>query len=152
MFPEVLTVLLGRVPALEPASAPGWRAAALRDRIYPGLVRPGPPGGAAGETVFAAVATGRVLLGLDAGERAVLDAFEGAAYEAGPLVLADGRAALAYHWLDPAAVTDQDWDAGAFAEEHLARYARRCATWRARMSDPVPEPRADPRSAGRGGR
>ncbi|SNQ50976.1 AIG2-like family protein [Frankia canadensis] len=155
MFSEVLAVMLGRVPAMEPAAAPGWRAAELRDRIYPGLVPTpvdgppvdgppvdgppvdGPPvGGPAGSVPPAAA--GCLLLGLRAAERDVLDAFEGSAYEIGPLVLADGRAALAYHWLDRAAVTDRTWDAGGFAERHLATYVRRCAAWRSRMTDPEP--------------
>ena len=38
MFPEVLEVLLGRTPEMAPAALDGWRAAALADRVYPGLV------------------------------------------------------------------------------------------------------------------
>ncbi|WP_261570896.1 gamma-glutamylcyclotransferase family protein, partial [Frankia gtarii] len=45
MFPEVVSTLIGRVPPMESAAAPGWRAARLRDRLYPGLVRRGAPAG-----------------------------------------------------------------------------------------------------------
>ncbi|WP_035921131.1 gamma-glutamylcyclotransferase family protein [Frankia sp. QA3] len=130
MFPEVVSTLIGRVPPMESAAAPGWRAARLRDRLYPGLVRR--------VARDEAPAAGRVLVGLDPRERAVLDAFEGSAYEAGPLVLADGRPAAAYLWLDVAEVTAEDWDARAFADRHLGDYVQRCAAWRARLADPVP--------------
>jgi Gamma-glutamyl cyclotransferase, AIG2-like len=43
-FTDVLVALLGRVPAHAPASAPGWRVAALHGRLYPVLV-PGRRGG-----------------------------------------------------------------------------------------------------------
>ncbi len=128
MFPEVLSTLIGRVPALEPAHARGWRPAPLRGRVYPGLVR------GKGDDPAAA---GRVLRGLTAEERAIFDAFEGAAYDAGPLVLGDGRAAVAYRWLDPAEVLAGTWDAGRFAERDLDSYVRRCAAWRARLTDPA---------------
>lgn len=43
-FDVVLEALLGRVPACTRASAPGWRAAALEGRVYPGLVASWPRG------------------------------------------------------------------------------------------------------------
>jgi gamma-glutamylcyclotransferase (GGCT)/AIG2-like uncharacterized protein YtfP len=121
MFPDVLDVVLGRTPAMAPAALDGWRAAALADRVYPGLVaaRPG------------VAAAGRVLLGLDDRERAVLDAFEeDDVYERRPVVLADGRAATTYVWLDGAAVLAHDWDPRRFANEHLPTYVTRWSTWR----------------------
>ncbi|WP_163551289.1 gamma-glutamylcyclotransferase family protein [Candidatus Frankia alpina] len=132
MFPEVVSTLIGRVPPMESAAALGRRAARLRDRLYPGLVR---------RVVVDQVtreespATGQVLVGLDPTERAVLDAFEGSAYVAGPLVLADGRPAVAYLWLDAAEATAEDWDASAFAGQHLGDYVLWCAAWRARLTD-----------------
>ncbi|CAO5232051.1 putative gamma-glutamylcyclotransferase [Frankia sp. AgKG'84/4] len=128
MFPAVVSTLIGRVPAMEPAHARGWRPAPLRDRVYPGLVR-----GEGGDPA----AAGRVLRGLTAQERTVFDAFEGAAYEAGPLALGDGRAAVAYLWLDPAEVLAGTWDVGRFAERDLDSYVRRCAAWRARLAYPA---------------
>ncbi|CAJ59721.1 MULTISPECIES: gamma-glutamylcyclotransferase family protein [Frankia] len=130
MFPEVVSTLIGRVPPMESAAAPGWRAARLRDRLYPGLVRRVARDDAS--------APGRVLVGLDRGERAVFDAFEGSAYEAAPLVLADGRPAVAYLWKDAAEATDEDWNPRAFADGHLGDYVLRCAAWRARLTDPLP--------------
>ncbi|CAO5175793.1 putative gamma-glutamylcyclotransferase [Frankia sp. AiPs1] len=124
MFPEVLAILLGRVPRMERAAVAGWRAAGLRDRLYPGLV-PDP----------ASQTSGQVLLGLDTAQTGVLDAFEGVAYEVGPLVLTDGRAVFAYLWKDLAEVTAQVWDPQAFSERHLDDYARRCAIWHARFTE-----------------
>jgi gamma-glutamylcyclotransferase (GGCT)/AIG2-like uncharacterized protein YtfP len=121
MFPEVLEVLLGRTPTMAPAALDGWRAAALTDRVYPGLVVAGP----------GLAAAGRVLLGLDERERAVLDAFEeDEVYERRPVVLADGREATTYVWIDDAAVLDHDWDPGLFVTEHLPTYVARWSTWR----------------------
>jgi gamma-glutamylcyclotransferase (GGCT)/AIG2-like uncharacterized protein YtfP len=121
MFPEVLEVLLGRTPEMAPAALDGWRAAALADRVYPGLVaaRPG------------LAAAGRVLLGLDHHERDVLDAFEeDEVYERRPVVLADGRPATTYVWLDAAAVLPTDWDPARFATDHLPTYVAHWSTWR----------------------
>jgi gamma-glutamylcyclotransferase (GGCT)/AIG2-like uncharacterized protein YtfP len=66
--PPLLEQLLGRRPALRPATLLGWRAAPLRGRAYPGLL----PG--AGPT------RGHVLEVAPA-ELAVLDRFEGPQYE-----------------------------------------------------------------------
>ncbi|MCK9924506.1 gamma-glutamylcyclotransferase [Frankia sp. AgPm24] len=123
MFAEVLTVLLDRVPRIEPAVVAGWRAASLPGRRYPGLV-PDP----------AARTSGRLLLGLAEAEMAVLDAFEGALYEVGPLVLVDGRAVSAYLWRDLSVASTSVWDPGVFAESHLECYARRCVAWRAGLT------------------
>lgn len=38
MFPEVLQVLLGRVPDVVSATVAGWRVARLPGRIYPVMV------------------------------------------------------------------------------------------------------------------
>ncbi|MFC9915370.1 gamma-glutamylcyclotransferase family protein [Streptomyces sp. NPDC127197] len=38
-FDAVLEALLGRIPERTSAEAPGWRAAALEGRVYPGLVQ-----------------------------------------------------------------------------------------------------------------
>ncbi|AXK32582.1 gamma-glutamylcyclotransferase [Streptomyces armeniacus] len=110
-FPQVLRALLGRVPENSAAAAAGWRAAALAGHVYPGLV-PAP-----GATV-----EGLLLTGLSAGERDVLDAFEGPEYEPRPVELADGRRASAYVWRG-GGVLDAGWDAAAFARRELAAYA-----------------------------
>jgi gamma-glutamylcyclotransferase (GGCT)/AIG2-like uncharacterized protein YtfP len=66
--PPLLEHLLGRVPAWQPATLAGWRAARLRGRVYPGLVPGGGP------------ATGR-LVEVDDHELELLDRFEGPQYE-----------------------------------------------------------------------
>jgi gamma-glutamylcyclotransferase (GGCT)/AIG2-like uncharacterized protein YtfP len=124
MFPEVLDVLLGRTPDMAPAALDGWRAAALADRVYPGLVAANRPGVAA---------AGRVLLGLDDQERVVLDAFEESIYERRSVVLADGRRASTYVWLDTTAVLAHDWDPTRFATDHLAVYVDHWSSWRRSM-------------------
>jgi gamma-glutamylcyclotransferase (GGCT)/AIG2-like uncharacterized protein YtfP len=120
MFPEVLEVLLARTPAMAPATLDGWRAAALADRVYPGLVA-APPGG---------TVAGRLLLDLDADEYEVLDAFEDELYERKVLVLVDGRPAMTYVWRDDALVLPHDWDPAAFATDHLVEYVTRWSDWR----------------------
>jgi gamma-glutamylcyclotransferase (GGCT)/AIG2-like uncharacterized protein YtfP len=113
-FPEVLHALLGRVPPMTPAVLPGWRAAALPGRVYPGLVAA--PGRSA---------PGMVLADLRPNEVAVLDAFEGSAYERIAVTLADGGVATAYRWRSPDDVSATDWDPIAFAAETLAAYVGR---------------------------
>ncbi|GAA3764696.1 gamma-glutamylcyclotransferase family protein [Salinactinospora qingdaonensis] len=118
LFPEVLHALIGRKPESVMASAPGWRAAVLYGRPYPGLV---PADGAV---------TGRLLMGLEPEEWRVLDAFEGEEYEPRRIELADGRPGWVYVWLDPESVATEDWSAEQFAARHLADYVDNCAAWR----------------------
>lgn len=120
-FPPVLQALLGRVPALSDAELPGWRAAALPGRTYPGLV----PG---------AGARGVVLDGLTEEEWAVLDAFEGSGYIRSEVVLADGRTAWTYIWLDTEGVLASDWAAADFARTELSAYVEGCRAWRRGLS------------------
>lgn len=118
MFPEVLDVLLGRVPDLSPAVADGWRVAALPDRVYPGLVA---------ET--GQRATGRVVAGLGADEVTLLDAYEDVDYELTDITLADGTRCVTYVWRREVLATG--WTAAGFAADHLAGYVRQCRDWRA---------------------
>ncbi|WP_433710105.1 gamma-glutamylcyclotransferase family protein [Nocardia sp. CA-084685] len=116
-FPEVLIELIGRCPDSVAAELTGWRAAALPGRVYPGLV---PAAGA--------VAQGVVLSGLDAGEWAVLDAFEDDEYElrqVGP-----GPVASTWTYVWTSAVAQNDWCAQRFAAEHLDLFVAGCAEWR----------------------
>ncbi|MEV6387594.1 gamma-glutamylcyclotransferase family protein [Nocardia xishanensis] len=147
-FPEVLRELLGRCPDLAPAELPGWRAAELPGRVYPGLVPDG-----------RATVRGVLLSGLSAGEWAVLDAFEDDEYDL-RTVFFDGvsvdtgapeslrprpgnsqggvfvgpGAVWTYVWTADA--TSVEWRAEAFAAEHLGAFAVRCAGWR-RTLDPT---------------
>ncbi|MBP2190398.1 gamma-glutamylcyclotransferase family protein [Nocardia goodfellowii] len=115
-FPEVLTALLGRCPELVPAGLPGWRVAALPDRVYPGLVREA--GG---------LARGMLLYGLDPAEWLVLDRFEDDEYDLCPVIL-DAGTAWTYVWT--AAALPEEWYAADFAATHLAAFLPRCAQWR----------------------
>ncbi len=141
-FDRILAALLGRVPPGLPATAPGWRTAALADRPYPGLV-PSP-----GHT-----ATGLLLTGLSPAEWRALDDFEDDAYqlrrltaerepgaervpaaEQGPPAAAGGTAdsrcsvpgrIWTYVWAAPDQVAAEDWSADVFAARRLAGYAAR---------------------------
>jgi gamma-glutamylcyclotransferase (GGCT)/AIG2-like uncharacterized protein YtfP len=119
-FPEVLIELIGRRPEYVEAELAGWRVAALPGRVYPGLV---PAAGG--------IARGVVLSGLDAGERAVLDAFEDDEYELRRVRLDSVTSAWTYVWTS--AVAQDDWYAERFAAEHLESFVLRCAGWRRRL-------------------
>ena len=125
LFPDVLEALLGRVPAMAPAHAAGWRVAALPGRLYPGLV-----------AHRQATASGMVITGLELGERRLLDAYEDTGYRLTAIDLADGRNCAAYVWRT--AVLAEDWCRRTFAEDHLAGYVERCARWRATCGRPPP--------------
>ncbi|MFE2973841.1 gamma-glutamylcyclotransferase family protein [Streptomyces sp. NPDC059258] len=114
-FDAVLTALIGRVPRQTAAEAPGWRAARLTGRVYPGLVAA--PG---------SVARGRLLTDLSGAEWRLLDAFEDDHYDLLHLPLAAGEGGLAYVW-PGAGACPENWDGELFRERHLTAYAERCA-------------------------
>jgi len=117
-FPEVLEVLLGRVPAAVPATAPGWRIAALRDRPFPVLV----PG--------AGVAVGVLLTDLTSTEWRIVDAFEARSYELREIDLDVGRGGAYVAGARADAdwgVLPRDWAREAF---DLPSYLQRCSDWR----------------------
>jgi hypothetical protein len=116
-FPEVLRVLLGRVPDMRPATATGWSVRALPGKVYPGLVAD--PDG---------VARGLVMTGLTEDERRLLDAFEGDSYDPIVITLDDGRRARAYLWKAP--TEPYEWDVERFAREELSAFADGCRMWR----------------------
>jgi len=117
-FPDVLQVLLDRVPANQPAAVSGWRVAALRDRVYPALVP--------ADTN----ATGQLLTDLSHAEWHVLDAFEDNLYNLARLTLDDGRHGWAYVSDANAAVLPTDWNAAKFMNRELGSYVDRCRRWR----------------------
>jgi hypothetical protein len=109
-FPEVLAALLGRVPAVVPAAAPGWRVAALPGRSYPGLVR------------HSGTATGLLITDLSRSEWQILDAWEDDFYSLREIPLADGG--TAWSWVCPEGyeVSPRDWIPAEFAATHLRRF------------------------------
>ncbi|TNY38165.1 gamma-glutamylcyclotransferase family protein [Thermomonospora catenispora] len=116
-FPAVLEALLERVPPMEPARAPGWRARALPGAVYPGLI-PDP----------GATTDGRLILGLTPAEISLLDEYEGDLYEPRVIALDGGRTGRAYLWKGP--VEERDWDPELFVRRHLTAYVQRCRAWR----------------------
>ncbi|MET9184956.1 gamma-glutamylcyclotransferase family protein [Streptomyces tendae] len=113
-FEAVLVGLIGRVPEAQPATALGWRAAALAGRVYPGLV-----------PALGAPASGLLLTSMSEREWRVLDTFEDDRYDLRRLDLSCGSDAWAYVWPDEE-VQAEDWDAGEFQDRHLQEYAARC--------------------------
>ncbi|MCX5204976.1 gamma-glutamylcyclotransferase [Streptomyces sp. NBC_00237] len=112
-FPEVLGVLLGRVPAGVATSAPGWRAAALEGRPYPGLV-----------AASGGVARGVLLGDLTVREWRVLDEYEGDEYELRRIALEGGVRGWTYVWVGAGTgtgtgVRQDTWDAEAFRIQGL---------------------------------
>ncbi|MGA5704627.1 gamma-glutamylcyclotransferase family protein [Peterkaempfera bronchialis] len=114
-FDAVLEALLGRVPPRTPASAQGWRAAALEERVYPGLV-----------AAPNATTLGLLLTDLSTEEWAILDAFEDDRYDLRKVTLTSGDSGWAYIWAD-GDIRAEDWNADDFAARHLQQYAARCA-------------------------
>ncbi|MCT6775696.1 gamma-glutamylcyclotransferase [Streptomyces sp. CS7] len=114
-FDAVLVALIGRIPQRVSACAPGWRAASLEGRVYPGLV-------AAPDSV----APGMLFTDLSRKEWSILDAFEDDRYDLREIPLTSGGRGLAYIWPD-GEVRDEDWDAEQFRTQHLTEYAARCA-------------------------
>ncbi|MGH7881598.1 MAG: gamma-glutamylcyclotransferase family protein [Candidatus Dormibacteraceae bacterium] len=114
LFTEILEALLGRVPDRNPAAAPGWRVAALPDRVYPGLV---PAVG---------VANGLLMTDLTSEEWDTIDAFEDDVcdfYDLQQLNLADGRTCWTYVWTIQS--SPRDWNSHHFAQAELPSYLER---------------------------
>lgn len=125
-FPEVLKVVLGRVPACLPVTATGWRVAALRDRPFPVLVR-------GRETV-----NGVLVSELTMSDWSLIDAFEAPAYDLVPIALDGADNAWTYVIGGPAsdwAVLPEMWDREGFRAGQLDTYLQRCAMWRRRYDE-----------------
>jgi hypothetical protein len=123
-FPEVLQVLLGRVPDSTAVAVSGWRVAALPDLVEPAMVS------------AEAIASGRLITDLSAQEWRIVDAFEDDIYELCPVSLADGRQAWAYVCANHDRVSVADWDAEQFERNDLVAYLKRCAAWRRGYESP----------------
>jgi gamma-glutamylcyclotransferase (GGCT)/AIG2-like uncharacterized protein YtfP len=118
MVPQVLEILLGRVPELRPATLLGYHRYAIEGACYPAI------------TISEnSSVDGRLLTGLSSDELATLDAYEGDSYvRTGVSVLLAGttEAAECYVWRGAGgvALTRADWDLDAFIEHHLQHYLR----------------------------
>ncbi len=122
-LPEVMQVLLGRVPASTAASAAGWRIVAA-------------PGRAQAVMVSAeAVAYGSVTSDLSNSEWQLLDTFQ-VGCELRLLDLTDGRTAWSYVCADRRQASGDDWDADQFEKEGFVAYLKSCAEWRKQYRAP----------------
>jgi gamma-glutamylcyclotransferase (GGCT)/AIG2-like uncharacterized protein YtfP len=126
-FDAVLEALLKRVPERTPSSAPGYRAAALAGRVYPGLVR-----------APDSVASGVLLTDLNYDEWEILDAFEDVRYELREVALSADKSGWAYIWRG-SDIQEDDWDAEGFQAQHLEGYATRCARIGTRLAAGLPK-------------
>lgn len=124
-LPEVLRAVLGRDARTTPAAVTGWRAAALTDRVFPGLVP------ARDRRV-----DGLLVEGLDAAQWRLVDEFEARWYDLRGVALLGGGEAWTYVLGAGAPVEagPHDWDRDVFATHHLTGYLERCAAWRARRA------------------
>lgn len=116
--PDVLRILLGRVPELRAATAYGWQVLALPDAVYPGMV----------SATTAAPVSGCLIADLKPAEWEIIDAFEDVEYDLRGVVLADGSTALSYIWRD--ATAERPWSLETFRAVDLLEYLRRCRRWR----------------------
>ncbi|MDQ6741750.1 MAG: gamma-glutamylcyclotransferase [Candidatus Dormibacteraeota bacterium] len=132
LFPEVLLALVDRVPSRTPATAPGWRVAALPGRVYPGLV-PGPGS-----------APGLLMSGLAGEDWDTLTAFEGDLYDLRRLSLAGAPPAWTFVWGASSTASSLDWVPKEFAERVLPAYVEGCRAWRQRY-EAAPVARVAPR-------
>lgn len=126
-FDAVLEALLKRIPERTPASAPGYRAAALAGRVYPGLVHANDNS-----------AAGVLLTDLSYKEWEILDSFEDLHYELREVALSTGKSGWAYIWRG-GDVQEDDWDAEGFQARYLVEYAARCARIGPRLAAGLPK-------------
>ncbi|MFF4031518.1 gamma-glutamylcyclotransferase family protein [Streptomyces sviceus] len=126
-FDAVLEALLGRIPERTPVSAPGYRAAALAARVYPGLVRASDRS-----------AAGVLLTDLSSEEWEILDEFEDLHYELQEVALSTGKQGWTYVWRG-GDVQEADWDAEGFQAEHLVEHTARCARIGPRLAAGLPK-------------
>jgi hypothetical protein len=116
-LPEVMQVLLGRVPVSTAASAAGWRVAAASVPAKAVMIR------------AEAVAHGHVFSDLSNAEWHLLDAFQ-VGCELRLLGLTNGRTAWSYVYADQRQASDEDWDAAQFENNSFVAYLKSCAEWR----------------------
>lgn len=129
MAPEVLSLLIKRVPPMKPAYIKGYKRYRVKGQVFPAIVR---------DTPEAQVA-GQVLLGLNDKEFHILDVYESEEYykETVKSVLEDGTEvdAMVYIWhdkfrprLEPGA-----WDYSEWREHRLHQ-------WTSQMSNGTAHP------------
>ncbi|ROV95319.1 hypothetical protein VSDG_05997 [Cytospora chrysosperma] len=115
----VMAALIDRIPEYEIATAPGYRAAHLPGKPYPGLVRDP-----------SAEAPGRIYRGLSAQEWAVLDAWENPVYEVQAVALSGGEKALAYVWTVDLLKGAPIWTTDFMTTSVLKDYLEMTRAWR----------------------
>jgi gamma-glutamylcyclotransferase (GGCT)/AIG2-like uncharacterized protein YtfP len=117
MEPQIITDIIGRTPASEPAELNDYRRQCIQGELYPGI-QPAP-----GVTT-----PGRIYFALTPPEMEKLDRFEGEMYHNTPVTLrspsGDELSARAYvirpeyrHLL-----LDEEWDYDAFRERFVERF------------------------------
>ncbi len=119
MWPEVITAVIGRCPAGEPAMLPGYRRLRVKGEHYPVIVR------SAGDAV-----EGIVYCGLTAAEFERLDAFEGEEYDRIAVSIGQVKASvyvLSEEWKHIA--DSMPWFPEQLSAEHLAAFCAEYKGW-----------------------
>ncbi|MGI9579241.1 MAG: gamma-glutamylcyclotransferase family protein [Microthrixaceae bacterium] len=114
MFPAVCEAVIGRIPTWRAAHVGGWLASSVPGAPYPALVPDAD-----------ATTDGLLLGGITEHELAMLDRYEGSDFRRTELLIQPGDM-RAWVWVagDPAIVTGETWDPGAF-ERQLSEYLGR---------------------------
>jgi gamma-glutamylcyclotransferase (GGCT)/AIG2-like uncharacterized protein YtfP len=120
-FPEILRALLNEVPNMTPARLGGYRAASLKNRMFPGLVKSDN-----------SIVDGFVL-DLTRKQYDVIAAWEDEKYikhyfESKEITVTTERSAealLAFMWNEPKLVLSENWDKEKFYSENLETYIAR---------------------------
>ena len=121
MSPQVLRVLLGRIPSsLSPALLSGYQRHSVRGQVFPGMIP-------SNNVVNDHKTQGILLQGLSEKEVRVLDYFEGDEYSRRDVTVScQGQSynAQTYVWSNPLSELnlDQEWDYAHFCENHLECY------------------------------
>ena len=133
MAPEVLQALLGRVPDRTEATVRGYRRFAIKDRVYPALVR------SRGDADGDARVRGELIRGMSRRELAVLDWFEDEAYVPTDVEVETGEGetetVTCYLWDDETRL-DGEWRFETFRASHLfPAYVEMCEAFREDVRD-----------------
>ena len=137
MYPDVLKVLLNRVPTNSTAAIHGFRRYSIKGQVFPGVIQSTPE----------SQVQGVLLKGLTPEDMVVFDEFEGDEYRKVAVTpqLPDGSTeeASVYIWQDSLrSYLYGEWDPEAFAATHLESYAEMCQ----RFIDELREQQGKPQS------
>lgn len=117
MSPQVLQVLLGRVPDIKTARLKNHSRHPVANQVFPGMIVSSSSSGDA-------VVEGRILMDVTALELDVLDWFEGNEYQRIQVDMEQKEKIQTYLWSNPLdeLLLDRPWDYNEFCKTHLEWY------------------------------